>query len=45
VLSKLENTFPELAGFVFWSDEDYYNVTGNPKAKELMTDPKIITLQ
>jgi Glycosyl hydrolase family 26 len=43
VLEKLEKSFPELAGFVFWSDADYYNVTGNPNATELMTDPKVIT--
>ncbi len=45
VLRKLENSFPELAGFVFWSDEGYYNVTGNLNGPGLMADPKIITLR
>jgi Glycosyl hydrolase family 26 len=44
VLKKLENSFPELAGFVFWSDEKFYNVTGNINGPEFMADPKIITL-
>jgi mannan endo-1,4-beta-mannosidase len=45
VLSKLENSFPELAGFVFWSDDKYYNVTGNLNGPEFMAHPKIITLK
>jgi len=45
VLKKLENSFPELAGFVFWSDAPYYNVTGNLNGPEFMSDPKIITLK
>jgi Glycosyl hydrolase family 26 len=45
VVKKLEGSFPELAGFVFWSDEPYYNVTGNINGAELMADPKIITLK
>lgn len=44
VVKKLDARFPELAGFNFWSDEGYYNVVGNRNAKELMTDPRIITL-
>jgi beta-mannanase len=45
VLNKLENSFPELAGFVFWSDAKFYNVTGNLNATEFMSSPKIITLK
>lgn len=45
VLAKLENSFPELAGFVFWSDEGFYNVVGNLNGPELMANPKIITLK
>jgi len=45
VLNKLENTFPELAGFVFWSDTGFYNVTGNLNGAELMNSPKIVTLK
>jgi len=45
VVGKLENSFPELAGFVFWSDEGYYNVTGNLNGPEFMADPRIITLK
>lgn len=35
VWRKLETTFPELAGFVFWSDDGFYNVTGNRNGREL----------
>ena len=45
VINKLETSFPELAGFVFWSDEPYYNVTGNLNGAELMAHPKIVTLK
>ena len=45
VLKKLENNFPELAGFSFWSDAGYYNVTGNLNGSEFMSDPKIISLE
>ena len=45
VLEKLETSFPELAGFVFWSDAPFYNVTGNKNGTELMSDPRIITLK
>ncbi|MEQ8810307.1 MAG: glycosyl hydrolase, partial [Imperialibacter sp.] len=45
VLEKLETTFPELAGFVFWSDAGFYNVTGNLHGAELMNSPKIVTLK
>lgn len=45
VLAKLENKFPELAGFVFWSDEGFYNVVGNDNSAELMSSNKIITLK
>ncbi len=44
ILKKLENNFPELAGFSFWSDANYYNVTGNLNGPEFMADPKIKTL-
>lgn len=44
VVKKLDERFPELAGFSFWSDAGYYNVVGNRNGKELMTDPRIITL-
>lgn len=44
VLRKLETNFPELAGFVFWSDEGFYNVVGNLNGRELMRDPRIVTL-
>ncbi len=45
VLKKLETTYPELAGFVFWSDAGFYNVTGNKNGTELMASPKIVTLK
>jgi hypothetical protein len=45
VVEKLEHSYPELAGFVFWSDDGYYNVIGNDNGPELMACPKIITLQ
>lgn len=44
VVRKLDERFPELAGFNFWSDEGHYNVVGNRNGKELMADPRIITL-
>jgi len=44
VLRKLDSHFPELAGFVFWSDEGFYNVVGNRNGRELMTHPRIATL-
>ncbi len=45
VARKLENSYPELAGFVFWSDNGHYNVIGNENGPELMRCPKIITLE
>jgi mannan endo-1,4-beta-mannosidase len=45
VLRKLNNTYPELAGFIFWSDDGHYNVIGNRNGRELMARPEIITLQ
>ena len=45
VLKKLESSYPELAGFVFWSDAGYYNVVGNLNGPEFMADPKIVTLK
>jgi hypothetical protein len=45
VVEKLENSFPELAGFSFWSDAPFYNVVGNNNGPELMNHPKIITLE
>ncbi|MCF7974795.1 MAG: glycoside hydrolase family 26 protein [Phycisphaerae bacterium] len=44
VIEKLERSYPELAGFVFWSDNGHYNVIGNDHGPELMACPKIITL-
>jgi hypothetical protein len=44
VLAKLENSYPELAGFSFWSDDGFYNVVGNNNGKELMSSPKIVTM-
>ncbi|MCA9263343.1 MAG: hypothetical protein KDA60_05820 [Planctomycetales bacterium] len=44
VLAKLQGQFPELAGFVFWSDNGHYNVVGNENGRELMARPQIITL-
>lgn len=44
VVKKLEGSFPELAGFVFWSDSGFYNVVGNLNGYQLMSEPKIITL-
>lgn len=43
VLRKLESRFPELAGFVFWSDEGFYNVVGNLNGREFMAHPQIVT--
>lgn len=45
VLEKLETRFPELAGFSFWSDADYYNVRGNLNGPEFAAHPKIVTLK
>ncbi|MFC2124765.1 glycoside hydrolase family 26 protein [Bacteroidota bacterium] len=45
VLDKLENSYPELAGFVFWSDAGHYNIIGNLNGPEFMTDPRIVTLE
>lgn len=45
VLGKLENSYPELAGFVFWSDSGFYNVLGNKNGAELMASPQIVTLE
>ena len=44
VLRRLESSFPELAGFVFWSDAGFYNVVGNLNGRQFMAHPKIITL-
>lgn len=44
VARKLDSAFPELAGFVFWSDDAYYNVIGNLNGAEFMAHPKILTL-
>lgn len=44
VVRRLEERFPELAGFSFWGDAGFYNVVGNQNGKALMTDPRIITL-
>jgi hypothetical protein len=44
VLRKLESTFPELCGFVFWSDEGFYNVVGNLNGAAFMEHPRIISL-
>ncbi len=45
VLERLETRYPELAGFVFWSDAGYYNVVGNNNGRELMASPKTIILE
>lgn len=45
VLDRLESRYPELAGFVFWSDAGYYNVVGNNNGRELMASPKTIILE
>jgi hypothetical protein len=45
LIEKLETSYPELAGFIFWSDAGYYNVVGNLNGPEFMADPKIVTLE
>jgi mannan endo-1,4-beta-mannosidase len=45
VVKKLQTSYPELAGFVFWSDDGHYNVIGNDNGPELMAHPKIVTLE
>jgi hypothetical protein len=45
LLDRLENDYPELAGFVFWSDAAYYNVVGNKNGKAFIEDPRIIILE
>jgi hypothetical protein len=40
-----KRTFPELAGFVFWSDEGFYNVIGNRNGRELMTHRGVVTAE
>ena len=44
VLKRLENDYPELAGFVFWGDNEYYNVIGNRNGPEFMADTRIVTI-
>ena len=44
VLKQLERRYPELAGFVFWSDAGHYNVIGNLNGVTLMGSPTIVTL-
>lgn len=44
VVRKLHERFPELFGFNFWGDAPFYNVVGNQNGKELMSDPRIITV-
>lgn len=43
VLKKLEGNYPEMAGFVFWSDSGFYNVVGNENGRELMERAEIVT--
>ena len=43
VVRKLDERFPELFGFNFWSDAGFYNVLGNQNGKQLMTDSRILT--
>ena len=43
VLRKLEGSFPELAGFVFWSDSGHYNVVGNDNGGALMRSDGVMT--
>jgi mannan endo-1,4-beta-mannosidase len=45
VLKKLEGSYPEMAGFVFWSDSGHYNVVGNENGRELMGRAEIVTLE
>ena len=45
VLKQLERRYPELAGFVFWSDAGHYNVIGNHNGTTLMGSPRIVTLE
>lgn len=45
VVKRLETSYPELAGFVFWSDNGHYNVIGNDNGPKLMAHPKIVTLE
>jgi hypothetical protein len=45
VVRKLDERFPELFGFNFWSDDGFYNVVGNQNGKELMTDSRIVSLE
>jgi len=42
VWRRLETSFPELAGFVFWSDDGFYNAVGNLNGRELMTHPGMV---
>jgi mannan endo-1,4-beta-mannosidase len=44
VVRKLDERFPELFGFCFWGDAGFYNVVSNQNGRELMTDPRIVTL-
>ena len=45
MVKKLQSSYPELAGFVFWSDSGFYNVIGNDNGPELMAHPEIVTLE
>lgn len=45
VLNRLDNDYPELAGFVFWSDEGFYNLLGNLNGPEFAADPRVVTLE
>jgi hypothetical protein len=40
----LDERFPELFGFNFWSDDGFHNVVGSQNEKELINDPRIATL-
>ena len=44
VLKKLNTSFPDLAGFSFWSDDGFYNVVGNLNGPQFMADPSFVTL-
>ncbi len=45
VVRRLEKSYPELAGFVFWGDAGHYNVLGNKNGDKLMRSPKIVSLK
>ena len=44
VLGKLNSSYPDVSGFVFWGDNEYHNVTGNFNGLDLIRSTDIVAL-